>query len=103
MPGQPTQAPFRERRNGSSAETSPPGLAVQPRSPSVLRSTSTGSRFANTTKSAWFPFSFLSLTSAAPRVLGRGPRVKPYRVSDEQPVTVGLLQASLGRFERTRH
>src|SRR6185369_166240 len=73
------------------------------RSPSAVRSRSTGSRFATTTKSAWFPFAVLSLTSPAPRVLGRGPRVKPYRVSDEHSVTAVLLQAPFGRLERTSH
>src|SRR5690606_38767068 len=51
-PGQPTHAPLRARRNGSSADTSPPGLWVQRWVPSSARSRSTGSRLATTTNSA---------------------------------------------------
>src|SRR5918998_480501 len=51
-PGQPTQAPCRERRNGSSAATNPPGLAFHRCEPSGSVSRSTGNRLATTTKSA---------------------------------------------------
>ena len=51
MPGQPTQAPLRDRRNGSSAVTRPPGLCFHRWVPSSMRSRSTGSRLATTMKS----------------------------------------------------
>src|ERR687894_22060 len=50
--GQPTQAPLRHRRNGSSAVTSPPGLDFHCGVPSGRASRSIGNRLATTTKPA---------------------------------------------------